>query len=212
MPESQINPRRNSSRNTYAFADLSTPEEAARAIEKAHLRQIEDRNITVNSAKPIVPRDPKLKKKDRDSTDAAAASNRQQSRAEPKSARTKEKRERAPADMSSEDSIFIRNLSNRTTKESLLAFLKDLEPAWVHISFKHKMSANTNRPFRQYFAFSKLRDNAAQRQAVSEYSGKTLDGRTVRISAVKDESAEASEAPKESAEETDAKEELTESK
>lgn len=63
--------------------------------------------------------------------------------------------------------------------------MKEFEPAWTHVSFKFKKSLKTpSHSYRQFFGFAKLKDSAAQQKAITEYSGKELQGRVVKIAAV----------------------------
>lgn len=72
-----------------------------------------------------------------------------------------------------------------------------MEPVWTHVSYKFVKSAKTNRSFRQYFAFAKLKSSELQKKAIDEYSGKELKDRIVKISAVKEQEEQTHEEEKE---------------
>ena len=59
-----------------------------------------------------------------------------------------------------------------------------MEPIWTHVSYKFVRSAKTNRSFRQFFGFAKLKDTATQQKAIAEYSGKELEKRVIKVAAV----------------------------
>lgn len=99
-----------------------------------------------------------------------------------KSNRPRIKRERAPDNISPADSIFVSNVSNRTTKEDLAVFFKDLNPEWTHISFKR--TNKDGRSFTQFFGFAKFKDTDTQQKAIAEFNGKKLGNRTIYVSAV----------------------------
>lgn len=99
-----------------------------------------------------------------------------------KSTRPRIRRERAPDNISPTDSIFVSNVSNRTTKEDLAIFFKDLNPEWTHISFKR--ATKDGRSFTQFFGFAKFKDTDTQQKAIAEFNGKKLGNRTVYVSAV----------------------------
>jgi RNA recognition motif-containing protein len=99
-----------------------------------------------------------------------------------KSNRPRFKRERGPDDISPADSIFISNISSRTSKEDLAEFLKDLKPEWTHISFKRVFKEG--RSFLQFFGFAKFKDTETQQKAIAEFNGKKLGNRTVYVSVV----------------------------
>lgn len=156
--------------------------------------------MTVKLAKPLVPRTPRASPAATTTTptsgdeDGTATPRKKKA---PKPRKGGAKRERAPEDMSSTDSIFIRNLPAGITKEEVSEFLADLGPVWTHVSYKFVNSEKTNRTFRQYFGFAKLRDSDAQKKAISEYSGKEVGNRTVRISAVKEMTEQQQQQPEE---------------
>lgn len=117
-----------------------------------------------------------------DSSNESKSAEKSKNKSKSKSNRPRIKRERGPDDISPADSIFISNISPRTSKEDLAEFLKDLNPEWTHISFKRVYKEN--RSFLQFFGFAKFKDTEIQQKAIAEFNGKKLGNRTVYVSAV----------------------------
>lgn len=107
--------------NSYAFVDLETVEEAEKALKELDEKVMQDKTVSVKVAKPIVPRKLPAKKAPKEPTKEPAKEGTEAPTTEKKRHPRKNgaKRERAPADMSPEDSIFIWNVAHGTTNEEV---------------------------------------------------------------------------------------------
>lgn len=108
--------------NSYAFVDLETVEEAEKAMKELDEKVMQDKPVSVKVAKPIVPRKLPAKKAPKESIKETAKEGTEVPTTTEKKRHPRKngaKRERAPADMSPEDSIFIWNVAHGTTNEEV---------------------------------------------------------------------------------------------
>lgn len=99
-----------------------------------------------------------------------------------------EEERKAPVGKPSTDTIFITNLDYKVNVKSLNSLFSDLKPKWIHVPSRRlplrilkKQKSKGRTVFNKGIAFVKFSNEDAQKEAISKFNGKELNGREIIV-------------------------------
>ena len=126
----------------------------------------------------------KNKKSGNKKKDAASNKNAEVSDEKPNS----DEERKAPVGKPATDTIFITNLDYKVNVKSLNSLFSDLKPKWIHVPSRRlplrilkKQKSKGRTVFNKGIAFVKFSNEDAQKEAISKFNGKELNGREIIV-------------------------------
>lgn len=161
--------------------------------EKAAAKKAEIEALKAADDESKAPKAPKKKKEKTEKPDTAAKPAKKTPSGEP----------RIPEGVKSTDTIFITNLDYKVDVQTLNTLFKDLSPKWIHVPSRkvpvhilQRQKKKGKAIYNKGIAFVKFASEDVQKQAVTDFNGRELNGRNIVVDIAVDR------ADKENSEET----------
>lgn len=183
----------------FAFVQFETKEDADKALADYNGQKFQRRNIFIKKAVPPPTEEEKkvrveayrakrealLADKVKKKAEAAAAKKEADGAAPKSGAVDSSSDDKTPEGKASKDTIFVTNLNYDVTVKDLNVLFKDLKPKWIHVPARkvplHVLKKNHGRRKNKGIAFVKFSSEETQKQAVSEFNGKEINGREIIV-------------------------------